>query len=107
MRNKIKSKLGETIAETLVALLISSLALVMLAGAITASSGIVNKSSKKIDEYYTANEKLINMQEIKDGNISIKTNGIEISSLSVVYGKNDVLNKNTPIIIFKEKEDAP
>lgn len=53
---KLKSRSGESIAETLVALLISSLALVMLAGSISAAVHIVKKTRDKLDQYYAANE---------------------------------------------------
>ena len=41
---KLHSKAGETIAETLVALLISALALVMLAGALSAAAKVITTS---------------------------------------------------------------
>ena len=55
-KEKLKSRSGESIAETLVALLISSLALVMLAGSISAAVHIVKKTRDKLDQYYAANE---------------------------------------------------
>ena len=55
-KNRIKSSSGESIAETLVALLISSLALVMLAGAIATATRIVTRNREKLDQYYAANE---------------------------------------------------
>lgn len=54
--NKISSQKGESISETLVSLLISALALVMLAGAITSASRIVTGSRQKLEKYYEANE---------------------------------------------------
>ena len=55
---KLKSKTGETIAEVLIALLISSLALVMLAGMISATQSTIAKSKNKLEEYYQKNEEL-------------------------------------------------
>ena len=49
LRKKIKSPSGESIAETLVALLIAALALVMLAGAMTAASNMIAVSRKKMN----------------------------------------------------------
>ena len=49
---KLRGNAGESIAETLVALLISALALVMLAGAVSAASNIISKSNEKMNEYY-------------------------------------------------------
>ena len=55
---KLCSNTGETIGETLVALLISSLALLMLAGAITAATRVVDRSKTAIADYYVADNVL-------------------------------------------------
>ena len=59
---KLKSSSGESIGETLVALLIAALALLMLAVAITATTRIITNSSEKVDDYFdksnTKNETL-------------------------------------------------
>ena len=58
IRNKLKSTAGETIAEVLIALLISSLALVMLAAMINASSNMILKTQKTMNSYYEGFETL-------------------------------------------------
>ena len=55
---KLLSCDGESIGETLVALLISSLALLMLAGAITAATRVVTQSNTKMSDYYEADNAL-------------------------------------------------
>lgn len=55
VRAKLRSKKGETIGETLIALLISSLALLMLAGAISAAAKVVTSGKAAIEQYYTVN----------------------------------------------------
>ena len=50
---KLKNRAGESIGETLVALLISSLALLMLAGAITSASRIITDSNRAMQTYYS------------------------------------------------------
>ncbi len=56
LKNKIRRKLqnnrGDSIAEVLIALLISALALVMLASMITSSSRMILSSKAKMDAYY-------------------------------------------------------
>ncbi|MBQ6346431.1 MAG: hypothetical protein IJI71_02600 [Clostridia bacterium] len=52
IKSKIRSISGESIGETLVALLISALALLMLAGAIGSASKIVTRNKTAMDEYY-------------------------------------------------------
>ncbi len=54
-KNKIKSQAGETIAEVLVALLISALALVMLAAMISSTYSIIRRGENKMNEYYEVN----------------------------------------------------
>ena len=56
---KISSQAGETIGETLVALLISALALVMLAGAVSAAMRVVTSSKAHIDAYYQVNNAVV------------------------------------------------
>ena len=49
---KIHSNKGDSIAEVLIALLISALALVMLASMITTSSKLIISSKSKLEDYY-------------------------------------------------------
>ena len=49
---KIRSIRGESIGETLVALLITALALMMLAGAIGSAAKIVTRNKAAMEEYY-------------------------------------------------------
>jgi len=58
MTKKLRSISGESIAETLIALLISALALVMLAGAISTVARLVTTSNAKMAEYYAADSDL-------------------------------------------------
>ena len=58
IRKRLTSRAGETIAETLVGLLVSSLALVMLAGAISATWKLVYRSDTAMAAYYEANNAL-------------------------------------------------
>jgi len=53
IRSKIKSCAGESIGETLIALLISALALMMLAGAVSSAAKIVTRNKTAMEEYYT------------------------------------------------------
>lgn len=54
MKRKIHSKAGESIGETLIALLISALALVMLAGAIGSAARIITRSNAAVKSHYDA-----------------------------------------------------
>ena len=74
MKKKIKARVrslaGETIAETLVALLISSLALLMLAGAVSSAVRIVLRSENKLEAYYKKDENVA-AHNTKTGTISV------------------------------------
>lgn len=81
IKNKLRSRAGETITETLVSLLISALALVMLAGVISASSRIVNRSKAALDAYYDACNAMVEMSDASEtGTGSVKITGTGISS---------------------------
>ena len=54
MKRKLHSKAGESIGETLVALLISALALVILAGVIGAATRIITRSNAAVKSHYDA-----------------------------------------------------
>lgn len=66
---KLRGRTGESIGETLVALLISALALVMLAGAIASATGIVTRSNEAIRQRYSASGPEGNWQEQAATNI--------------------------------------
>ncbi|MBQ6401262.1 MAG: hypothetical protein IJI20_03135 [Firmicutes bacterium] len=84
--SKVRNKAGETIGETLVALLISSFALVMLAGAISASSGMITKSTDAMQAYYEESNEIVEGSD--SGTITLKVNGSTYSeNVAVEYGK--------------------
>lgn len=111
---KIRSNAGETISETLVALLISALALVMLAGSITAASGMVTKSRSKLSDYYDANEYLVTMDSSKktddtetaNDTISVKIDGAtdEKFSVSVNTFVNKIFGDSKAVITYKKQD---
>ncbi len=56
---KLKGRGGESLTEVLVSVLISAVALTMLASMISASTGMVKQSREKLDDYYTNNNGLV------------------------------------------------
>lgn len=104
IKKKLDSQAGESIAETLVSLLIAALALVMLAGAMTTASGVVNKSREKLGGetgYYSKTESLVKMESETQGIVEISGSGLN-QSVDIVYGVNDAFSK-TPVIAYKSK----
>lgn len=92
--NKFRSNAGESISETLIALLISALALIMLAGAVTTASRIVTVSRDKLDEYYDNNEEIIAGTDVGHDSLG---NGTVTITIKTKTGDN---------VLFK-KEDVP
>lgn len=81
------SQSGETIGETLVALLIAALALTMLAGAITASGNMIAKGRKKLKEYYDHQDIIELMEDDSKG----KDATMNITGSSVSQTQNILL----------------
>ena len=96
---KIKSDRGDSIAEVLIALLISAVALVMLASMISSSTSMIDSSKKKIAEYYVPS----------DGSISnvsgivqlVPVSGTVNISFPVQYSVNNTIN-NHPVVTFEK-----
>lgn len=95
---KLKNSNGESISETLVALLISSLALVMLAGAMTAALRVVTTGREKIDAYYESSESTTS----GSGSVTLKDESRVIldQTLNVTYQINDEFD-STPVISYE------
>lgn len=106
LKKKLKSQAGESLAETLIALLIAVAALVMLAGAISASANVIQRGQQKLDAYYSANETadgVVQMSGTGDaGTVKIteSSNAIAEKSYDVQYYTNGEFNK-TPVIAYK------
>lgn len=58
LKNKLKSKKGETITETLVSVLIAAAAMILFASMITSSQRILKKSESIMDDYYAGEAKM-------------------------------------------------
>ena len=57
-RKKLSRNTGETLTETLVALLIAAIAITMLASMIMTSRSLIDSSKKRFDAYYIENNAL-------------------------------------------------
>ena len=97
---KLRSKAGETIAEVLVALLVSSLGLVILAQMINASANMIKNSEVKMQEYYSENNKLAKQDQSEadgTGTLKITLNGasegekVELTEKNIKYYENKTL----------------
>ena len=106
LTNKLRSQSGESIGETLVALLISALALVMLAGAMTSALGMITKSRNKLNSYYDAENNVVtrtNGTQLNNGiTITDKTYVISPASYNITYYVDSEFS-NTPVIAYKKQ----
>lgn len=99
--NKLRSRAGETIGEVLVALLVSTLALMILAGMITATSNVVKTSKDRMDEYYTANAGLEDFSSaLGPVDVTITVGSHQVNA-GVVYQQNPVLGENRTVTAYK------
>ena len=113
-KKKLHSKSGESIAETLIALLVSSLALMMLAGAVTTAVQVIERSNAALDPYYKQNNLLeaesnsvgtLSVQISKEGNsvydtsVRILDSTHENANLEVPYYINSTFSKH-PVVSY-------
>lgn len=119
MTDKIKEKLhhnsGESIGETLIALLVGSLALMMLAGTISTSTRLITSSKTSLRDHYTANnlvaehsteEEIADYDVIPSGKITITETDDYIKKIaSQTFDVNYYVNQHTsgkPIISYEK-----
>lgn len=100
LRVRLSSSGGETLVETLLAILISSLAMVMLANAISATVGITDRSREASKQHYKAENSLMSGGEhrevevrlkAEDGSVRSQTVGVLAQEKKVVGGYEVVL----------------
>ena len=71
IKQRLRSQNGETIGEVLIALLVSAIALTMLAQMIGSATGMITRSEKNMEEYYEAVNPLSDRDSAKeDGTVS-------------------------------------
>lgn len=109
---KIKSNSGESIAETLIALLVAALGLIILASAINSTSNIITTSNNKIKEY-NEKEKIVVQQKVESGTVTgkISFNNEKVSydsgsiDININIFINNVINEKD-VISFSKKAGA-
>lgn len=104
---KLRSRAGETLTETLVALLISALALLMLAGAVTSATRVITRSKDKMTQYYAADAALAN--RTGTGNtltVLLSDGSLNLEGIQVAYYENDAF-PSRPVIAYAETGGAP
>lgn len=106
---KLKEPSGETLTETLVALLIAALALVMLAGMISSTTRIVSQSKTTMNAYYAENNMVAEQGASEStATITLEPDGAtgEKKTYSVSVYLNDTLG-NTPVVSYRVPTPTP
>ena len=103
MKQKLRARAGETLTETLAALLVGVIALAILAGMVMSSSKLIHKSRTWLSKYYTSDAALNRMADggtsaevdIKDeaGNALRLTDAQTDDSIDVLLFKNSENSK--------------
>ncbi len=106
LHKKLCSQSGESIGETLIALLISSVALMMLASMISSTVSLVTKSETKMNTYYEENTKLENPGSGEPMTITISDGADTEVKESVAYMKNNTFNKIVVSYSYTGKTDT-
>lgn len=86
LRNKLKSKKGETITETLVSVLIAAAAMILFASMITSSQRILQKSESIMNDYY-AGEAEMEAAMAVSGTTGKSTTGVAMAADTEGAGK--------------------
>lgn len=100
IRAKLNNRRGETLAEVLVAILISSLGMIMLANAIGSASNIVKQGRAATDDQYVNEGELANLtgaktvtvtvtRELPDGSTPV-SEPVSVNSTTKSIGGKDV-----------------
>ena len=101
---KLRQKTGETIAETLVALLVSSIGLLMLAGMLNGSTMMIVRTRKTVGSYYAGNNKLEEKSGDPSGTVNMvfrdEEGKIREEAFPVVYYVNRTIGKR-PVISYR------
>lgn len=116
MISKLRSRSGETLAETLIAVLISALAALMLTGAITSAKRAVDINENVINRYYAVNNAMVERKESpleEEGytgelTVTIKNDSINLTpatSVNATYYQNNQFPGRSVIAYTYSKED--
>lgn len=94
---KLRARAGETIAETLIALLVSTLALMILAGMISSTGNLVRSGKERMDAYYTANAEMESFAAPTAAAFTI-SDGTYTVSVNAQYATNETFTHSSDAV---------
>lgn len=107
--SRMGSRAGESIAETLIALLISTVALMMLAGMISTGTHLITRSRQTLRTYYSENNRLEQKEDGAAGSLRIslkfKEGDIPEDSTEAVYYENTTIGRKS--VMSYRADSAP
>ena len=113
IKKRLESRSGESIAEVLVAMMVSAVALVLLAYMIMSSTGMVEKSSKTMREYVNAENGVAIQGGTPDrvSHVSLSDNGSAVkltdeTDASVTVDCYKINTGDNAYVSYKVKKDA-
>lgn len=106
MKRKLREIKGESIIESLIAILICTLSIGMLVMMVMTSTELIKKSEDGMAQYKRSLNDMISRDAAKDdsGNVTITMNGTTFT-VPVDYYQCDGIGR-TPIVAFTESEES-
>ena len=103
IQRKCKSTRGETLTEVLAASVVSGLAILLLAVAISAAANMNINSARVMDEYYAADKSFVEASGGTGGSVSLNYNG---DPLSFDAGNQVVftINEESAIVAYEKAQ---
>lgn len=107
LRVKAASTSGETLVETLAAVLVSAFGLLMLAVAVSVAVSIVSGIDKTADEYYAATDALVagTADKTGAGTVAVTVSNADFTggSVNITYAA-DTLPGNVTAVTYQEQD---
>lgn len=110
IRAKARSERGESITEVLVAIVVSGLAILMLATVIATAVNVNQASRKAMNDYYAANNDVVSGALTTTGTVTLTSDGASVSlagdsSISVTCYAGEQAG-DTPVVSYVAQESG-
>ena len=100
IKKLIQNEKGESITETLVATLVASFALILLAGMLTSSVNIIKRSKTSMKTYYDSLNKMVRMEEPVSMKITVTEETGSSTDIDVNGYLNDGEHADKSVILY-------
>lgn len=103
MKQKLRARAGETLTETLAALLVGVIALAILAGMVMSSSKLIHKSRTWLSVYYTSDAVLNSMKTADGTSAEVDIKDEAGNALRLTDAQTD---DSIDVLLFKNSENS-